>query len=526
MKIKTGMAFILSISVLLGNPTAAFCATSINAPVRTNAPVSVKEPVSVIAAVPEKSENQQTILAEIIREEGSETKVINGPVLILDEEGCIYGPSDKTVPTEIIKDIKITADNAALEDIIINGSLYIYADNVVLSRLVIKGTLYISPGKSLKLEQVTSEDIEVIVPEEPGPEQPQEEQLQEGLAAPDTLPAEDVPTIPVTPPTEDGQAVPVTLPVEDIPGASVTHSANSGQAVPVTNTAAKTYAFSAQVPSATFPEAEIDTPIVLDVLSEQQMPVETIQYQSVPSTQSTQGQQTAPDPQEASAAHGHQGVSAKSDPQAASIKSKAVRVNLRTASINDANSLIVIVNKVRSLPASWKPDDLVKLQVPYNGRAEARYLRKEASDALTKMFEAAKSEGFELWAVSGFRSYSLQNTVFNKYANMYGVLSAQNVSARPGQSEHQTGLAIDISTRAMNYNLYESFGKSREGKWLAENAARFGFVLRYPKGSEDITGYKYEPWHFRYVGKDIAADVTEKGITLEEYFDLSEDEIS
>lgn len=499
MNIKTGMAFILSTFLLLGN-SAAFCTAADGVPVQKSASASENRPVTVITAVSDNTAYQQTIIAEIVREKGSETKVINGQMLVLDEEGCIYGPADETAPLEVIKDIEITADNVVLEDVIINGNLFIYADNVVLNRLIIKGTMYISQGKALKLDQITLENIKVMVPDEPEPAQLQDE--RDWL---DTLPEEGEPSDPAA------------------------LSAEGGLSEPVTGAAYEADTYVAQEQAAAYPHAAIDTPIILDAPTQRHITAETTQYQIASSTQSTPDPQTAPGRQAVPVSVQPQDLSQAPDTTKApqpSGKSNAIRAYLRAASVNDADSLIVVVNKKRSLPASWKPDDLVKLQVPYRGRAEARYLRKEAADALTELFAAAKNEGIELYAVSGYRSYNLQNTVFNKYSNMMGVISAQRVSARPGQSEHQTGLAVDISTRAMSYNLYEAFGRTREGIWLEENAATYGFVLRYPKGSEAVTGYSYEPWHFRYVGEEIAADVADKGLTLEEYFSLFEDELS
>ncbi len=511
MRIKTGLVFILSVFILLGSSKVSVGASENSAPDQNNTPASV------ITAGPENVAYQQTILAEIVRENGSETKVINGPVLVLDEEGCVYGPADKAAPVEITKDIKVTADNAALADIVLNGNLYIYADNVVLSRLVIKGTIYISPGKALKLDQITSDNVEVIIPEELEASQPQDAQ-----AAPDTLPAEDE-QVSVDTDTATAADTPDALPAED------------EQVSLDTDTAAVADTPAALAPAEANSQAVIDTPVIPDDQAAQHIPAETRQSPNASSTQSTTDLQTI---QTESSDHDAQGLPVASQPQGLSQapeitieaqspeKPKAIRGYLEATSINDASSLIVVVNKDRSLPASWKPNDLVMLQVPYKGRAEARYMRKEASEALTELFAKAKSEGIELYAVSGYRSYNLQTTVFTKYTNMLGVLLAQRVSAKPGQSEHQTGLAVDISSRAMNYNLYESFSKSQEGKWLAENAAEFGFILRYPKDREAVTGYKYEPWHFRYVGRDVAADITAKGLTLEEYFNLLNEEIS
>lgn len=193
---------------------------------------------------------------------------------------------------------------------------------------------------------------------------------------------------------------------------------------------------------------------------------------------------------------------------------------LETVAIDDYNSTYVLANKSRLLPAGWKPKDLAAVAVPYRGRSAAKYLRKEASDALTMLFAAAKKDGIELCGISGFRSYELQKSVYYKYTRQLGEKTAEMVSAKAGSSEHQTGLAIDISSKTINYALSNSFANTREGKWLAKNAAGFGFILRYPKGKEAITGYMYEPWHFRYIGRELAADIAKKGLTLEEYYGL------
>ena len=123
----------------------------------------------------------------------------------------------------------------------------------------------------------------------------------------------------------------------------------------------------------------------------------------------------------------------------------------------------------------------------------------------------AKQEDITLWIVSGFRSYQSQQSIFANYATSYGETEANRFSARPGQSEHQTGLAFDINL------LSESFGATKEGIWLAQNCHRYGFIIRYPKGKEYITGYIYEPWHIRYVGQDVASYINKNKITFEEY---------
>jgi len=146
-------------------------------------------------------------------------------------------------------------------------------------------------------------------------------------------------------------------------------------------------------------------------------------------------------------------------------------------------------------------------------------MRKEAATALEKMFAEAKSAGIDLAAVSGYRSYGRQNTLFNAEVKRVGKERAVEAVAFPGSSEHQTGLTMDISSRSNNFNLNEEFETTKEGIWLRHNAHKYGFILRYPKGKEDITGYMYEPWHFRYVGVKAATEIYENDWTLEEYFE-------
>lgn len=189
--------------------------------------------------------------------------------------------------------------------------------------------------------------------------------------------------------------------------------------------------------------------------------------------------------------------------------------------VTNAQAMTVIVNKQRSLPKGYEPSDLVEPDVPFSfkGPHEKRHMRKEAAEALEKLFAGAKADGIELRAVSGYRSYKRQVSIYNNNVKTKGEEYASRVSAVPGRSEHQTGLAIDVSSPSVGNVLEEVFGSSKEGKWLDEHAAEYGFIIRYPKGEESKTGYVYEPWHIRYVGKDIALDVVKSGLTLEEYFD-------
>ncbi|MBD1379038.1 M15 family metallopeptidase [Metabacillus arenae] len=192
------------------------------------------------------------------------------------------------------------------------------------------------------------------------------------------------------------------------------------------------------------------------------------------------------------------------------------------ATIQNPDNSLVLVNKEFALPENYTPEDLVFPDVPFSfGDAEIpqRYLREEAAIALKQLFNQAKKEQIELFAVSGFRSYERQQGIFNVEKDTKGEEEAKQAVAIPGQSEHQTGLAMDISSRSVNLEITEAFGETKEGKWVSENAHKFGFIIRYQQGKEDITGYQYEPWHLRYVGKEAAKVMFEHDLTLEEYFE-------
>lgn len=188
-------------------------------------------------------------------------------------------------------------------------------------------------------------------------------------------------------------------------------------------------------------------------------------------------------------------------------------------SVDHPASLWVIVNKRRPLnPADYRAPDLIDVPVSY---AHPPTLRREAADAVVALFQAAEKAGLELVSQSAYRSYSTQVSVYNGLVDQRGRARADRTSARPGHSEHQTGLAIDIASLPAECTLERCFGETPHGQWLARNAWRFGFVLRYPEGATPITGYEYEPWHFRYVGKALAAQMHEQDVaTLEQFFGL------
>ena len=189
--------------------------------------------------------------------------------------------------------------------------------------------------------------------------------------------------------------------------------------------------------------------------------------------------------------------------------------------IQNPTNTLALVNKQYFLPDVYTPSDLIRPKIAFSfgeEQVEKSYLRKEAADALTKMFNEAKKASIELYAVSGYRSYSRQKAVFDAELRQFGEKVAYKEVALPGASEHQSGLAMDISSKSNKLDLTEGFADTMEGKWLADNAHRFGFILRYPKDKEGITNYEYEPWHFRYVGIKAATIIYKHKWTLEEYF--------
>jgi D-alanyl-D-alanine carboxypeptidase len=196
-------------------------------------------------------------------------------------------------------------------------------------------------------------------------------------------------------------------------------------------------------------------------------------------------------------------------------------------SIDDADSIWVVVNKQRQIvPLRYQPENLVfpDFQRPRTQNPFGLQLRQEAAVATVAMAEAMKDEGAgTLILNSGFRTYKNQQGLYNRTRDARGLAVAEKLSARPGHSEHQLGLAADISARGQGCVILTCFGNTEAGRWLQQNAHDYGFILRYPKGFRAITGFQYEPWHFRYVGVELATEMRIKGInTLEEFWGISE----
>lgn len=187
------------------------------------------------------------------------------------------------------------------------------------------------------------------------------------------------------------------------------------------------------------------------------------------------------------------------------------------------DSYTVLVNREYPISKDYVPDDLVLPNVPfsYYGVYEKSYVRQRAAIALEELFAGANESGYTLKLVSAYRSYERQKQIYNNNVSRRGVEDTDKVSAMPGSSEHQTGLAIDVSCSAVGCALEESFGMTAEGKWLKKNCYKYGFIIRYPKNKTDITGYSYEPWHIRYVGKNLAKYLKKNKLTLEEYYQLT-----
>ena len=179
----------------------------------------------------------------------------------------------------------------------------------------------------------------------------------------------------------------------------------------------------------------------------------------------------------------------------------------------------VLVNKTNELPEGYAPADLVYPGIPFLAPelTEKRMLRKEAAAAAERLFAGAGKDGIYLAGVSAYRSYETQRALFSRYAAEQGLETAMTFSAVPGTSEHETGLAIDVTKSNGSCPAEDCFAGTPEAEWLAANASHYGFIIRYPLGKEAITGYKYEPWHLRYVGVQAAAAIDEAGLTLEEY---------
>jgi len=186
---------------------------------------------------------------------------------------------------------------------------------------------------------------------------------------------------------------------------------------------------------------------------------------------------------------------------------------VESSELSDASSLLALINPTTQLsPVDYTPTNLVSVG------GTGLTLRPEAADAVEDLIADARAAGHSIKLLSAYRSYSRQAALFNQYQSKYGTAYAERISARPGTSEHQLGLAADLGYTSSQAELKEAFGQTPAGIWIAEHANDYGLIIRYPQGKEEITGYKYEPWHVRYIGKEHAKALAESGAeTYEEY---------
>ena len=177
------------------------------------------------------------------------------------------------------------------------------------------------------------------------------------------------------------------------------------------------------------------------------------------------------------------------------------------------NTNYILVNKFYYLEPNYVPENLEEIDSKYS--VPGKQLVNVARISFEFLAKKAEEEGYNIRAVSTYRSYSYQTDLYNNYVTQDGVEEADKYSARAGFSEHQTGLAVDVDNRETDFNNFEN---TKEFHWMIENAHKYGFILRYPKEKEFITGYMYEPWHFRYVGVEIATYIYQNNLTYEEYY--------
>lgn len=177
--------------------------------------------------------------------------------------------------------------------------------------------------------------------------------------------------------------------------------------------------------------------------------------------------------------------------------------------------ILILVNKYNYLSKNYEPENIVDVKNWYcYGEAQ---LREEAYDAFINMFNAAKKDDVTLIINSGYRNYKQQDETYQDFYEIYGEDEANKIAAKPGFSEHQTGLSIDLTSYDETDD--NSFENTNEFKWLQKNAYKYGFILRYPKNKEKITGYDYESWHYRYVGIEVATKIKDLDITFDEYYE-------
>lgn len=182
--------------------------------------------------------------------------------------------------------------------------------------------------------------------------------------------------------------------------------------------------------------------------------------------------------------------------------------------VENPDDILVLINKKNQLPKNFIPQKLTLLDEKY--ATKDKYMHEEAATAFENLSRDASILGYQIIATSTYRSYDYQQELYNYYVKEKGQTYADNCSARPGHSEHQTGLAVDVMG---SNNDYDKFEESDEFDWMKNNAHLYGFIMRYPKDKTHQTGFKYEPWHYRYVGVNAAKTIYSENLILEEYID-------
>lgn len=212
--------------------------------------------------------------------------------------------------------------------------------------------------------------------------------------------------------------------------------------------------------------------------------------------------------------------SSQSDEPAATDTDSEPSFDKTRYSTTDPTSLWIIANKTHPLPNGYAPADLVTPDVPTRlaGTAEQSHVSAVIAEPLRELFNAAAADNISIKLSSGYRSEALQKQFYDSYVARDGQEAADTYSARPGTSEHQTGLSVDIIAADGTCDLETCFSETPEGQWLAAHAHEYGFTIRYPEGKQDITTYQYEPWHIRYVGTGLAQELYTTNFTMEEFF--------
>lgn len=204
-----------------------------------------------------------------------------------------------------------------------------------------------------------------------------------------------------------------------------------------------------------------------------------------------------------------------------SVADIVTRVNLNldlpfytnTKEVKLTNTFYTLVNKYNYLREDFVPNNLVELETPY--AREGIYLVKSARDKFYELVKKASEEGLTIRAISAYRGYTYQKRLYDKYVENDGIAKADTYSARPGFSDHQTGLVVDVDN---SINSFEGFTNTKEYQWMLANSYKYGFILRYPEGKEAITGYQFESWHYRFVGVKLAKKIKASNLTFDEYF--------